>query len=100
VYRESITTPNSVELDALCHERDAIQTELQTLFPLSLPPPKPMDPEEQENDSYSENATFKERMVWYVSRDQEDKAKALVQLLTRLESNFEWEISIFVEDRD
>lgn len=32
VYRESITTPNSVELDALCHERDAIQTELQTLF--------------------------------------------------------------------
>ena len=32
MYRESITTPNSVELDALCHERDAIQTELQTLF--------------------------------------------------------------------
>ena len=32
VYRESITTPNSVELDALCHERDAIQTELQRLF--------------------------------------------------------------------
>ena len=32
IYRESITTPNSVELDALCHERDAIQTELQTFF--------------------------------------------------------------------
>ena len=32
MYRESITTPNSVELDALCHERDAIQTELQNLF--------------------------------------------------------------------
>ena len=31
-YRESITTPNSVELDALCHERDAIQTELQNFF--------------------------------------------------------------------
>ena len=58
------------------------------------------DPEETDNDSYSENATFKERMVWYVSRDQEDKAKALVQLLTQLESNLEWEISIFVEDRD
>lgn len=58
------------------------------------------DPEEQDNDSYAENATFKERMVWYVSRDQEDKAKALVQLLTQLESNLEWEISIFVEDRD
>jgi hypothetical protein len=69
-------------------------------FPQSLPPPKLMDPEEQDNDSYSENATFKERMVWYVSRDQEDKAKALVQLLTQLESNLEWEISIFVEDRD
>ena len=35
MYRESITTPNSVELDALCHERDAIQTELQNLFPQS-----------------------------------------------------------------
>lgn len=58
------------------------------------------DPEENENDSYSENATFKERMVWYVSRDQEDKAKALVELLTRLESNLEWEISIFVEEGD
>ena len=58
------------------------------------------DPEEQDNDSYAENATFKERMVWYVSRDQEDKAKDLVQLLTQLESNLEWEISIFVEDRD
>lgn len=58
------------------------------------------DPEEQDNDTYAENATFKERMVWYVSRDQEDKAKALVQLLTQLESNLEWEISIFVEDRD
>ena len=69
-------------------------------FPLSLPPPKSMDPEEQDNDTYAENATFKERMVWYVSRDQEDKAKALVQLLTQLESNLEWEISIFVEDRD
>ena len=69
-------------------------------FPLSLPPPKLMEPDETENDSYSENATFKERMVWYVSRDQEDKAKVLVQLLTQLESNLEWEISIFVEDRD
>jgi len=69
-------------------------------FPLSLPPPKMTDPEESGKDSYSENATFKERMVWYVSRDQEDKAKALVQLLTQLESNLEWEISIFVEDRD
>ena len=58
------------------------------------------DPEENDNDTYAENATFKERMVWYVSRDQEDKAKALVQLLTQLESNLEWEISIFVEDRD
>ena len=53
-----------------------------------------------EDDTYSENATFKERMVWYVSRDQEDKAKALVELLTRLESNLEWEISIFVEEGD
>ncbi len=59
-----------------------------------------MDPEESHDESYAENATFKERMVWYVSRDQEDKAKALVQLLTQLESNLEWEISIFVEDRD
>lgn len=58
------------------------------------------DPEDTDNDTYAENATFKERMVWYVSRDQEDKAKALVQLLTQLESNLEWEISIFVEDRD
>ena len=57
------------------------------------------DPEDRDNDTYAENATFKERMVWYVSRDQEDKAKALVQLLTQLESNLEWEISIFVEDR-
>ncbi len=32
LYQASITTPNSVELDALCHERDAIQAELQTLF--------------------------------------------------------------------
>lgn len=53
-----------------------------------------------EDETYAENATFKERMVWYVSRDQEDKAKALVELLTRLESNLEWEISIFVEEGD
>ena len=58
------------------------------------------DPDDQDNESYAENATFKERMVWYVSRDQEDKAKALVKVLTQLESNLEWEISIFVEDRD
>lgn len=58
------------------------------------------DPTDESDRSYPENATFKERMVWYVSRDQEDKAKALVQLLTQLESNLEWEISIFVEDRD
>lgn len=69
-------------------------------FPLSRTHLPMTDPDENENDSYSENATFKERMVWYVSRDQEDKAKALVQLLTQLESNLEWEISIFVEDRD
>lgn len=58
------------------------------------------DPNDESDRSYPENATFKDRMIWYVSRDQEDKAKALVQLLTQLESNLEWEISIFVEDRD
>ena len=72
----------------------------KTFFLQSLPPPKLMDPNDESDRSYPENATFKERMVWYVSRDQEDKAKALVQLLTQLESNLEWEISIFVEDRD
>ena len=69
-------------------------------FPLSRTHLPMTDPNDEPDRSYPENATFKERMVWYVSRDQEDKAKALVQLLTQLESNLEWEISIFVEDRD
>ena len=50
------------------------------------------------DEIYDENSTFKERLVWYVSRDMEEKAKALVELLTRLESNLDWEISIFSED--
>ncbi len=50
------------------------------------------------DETYDENATFKERLVWYVARDMEEKAKALVELLTRLESNLDWEISIFSED--
>jgi len=50
------------------------------------------------DETYDENATFKERLVWYVARNMEEKAKALVELLTRLESNLDWEISIFSED--
>lgn len=50
------------------------------------------DPDSANFERYPDNATFKERVTWYVNHDMEDSAKALVQALTKLEDDLEWGI--------
>lgn len=49
-----------------------------------------MEPKDRE---YPENATVVERLSWYVSHGETDKAEALALVCDQLEEGFLWDIN-------